>query len=53
MFVELFPGCIGLAHISKFKKERHERLEDQWESGDSISVHVVSVDGDKIALEPV
>lgn len=53
MFVELFPGCVGLAHISKFKKERHERIEDQWESGDTISVHVLSVDGDKIALEPV
>lgn len=43
-FVNLFPNCDGLLHVSKIKHERVEKVEDVLKLGDIIKVKVTEVD---------
>lgn len=43
-FVELWPGCEGLVHISKLSKERVEKVEDVVKTGDTIVVKAIGTD---------
>ena len=43
-FVEVWPGCEGLVHISKLAKERVEKCEDVVHVGDEIVVKAVGTD---------
>ncbi len=43
-FVELWPGCEGLVHISKLAKERVEKCEDVVKVGDEIVVKAIGTD---------
>lgn len=43
-FVNLFPGCDGLLHISKIRHERVEKVEDVLKLGDTIKVKVTEID---------
>lgn len=43
-FVELWPGCDGLIHISKLAKERIEKVEDVLAVGDEVTVKVIGID---------
>lgn len=43
-FVQLWPSCEGLVHISKISKERINRVEDVLAIGDEIAVKVLEVD---------
>jgi len=43
-FVEVWPGCEGLVHISKLAKERVEKVEDVVHVGDEIVVKAVGTD---------
>ena len=43
-FVELLPGTDGMVHISKFVKERLNKVSDVVKEGDIIPVKVTSVD---------
>ena len=43
-FVELWPGCDGLLHISKISNERVEKVEDALAIGDEIKVRVIEID---------
>ena len=43
-FVEIWPGCEGLVHISKLSKDRVEKVEDVVEIGDIVIVKVLEVD---------
>ena len=43
-FVELLPGKEGLVHISKFSKERVEKMEDVVSVGDELLVRVLGID---------
>ena len=43
-FVELWPGCEGLIHISKLAKERVEKCEDVVKVGDEIIVKAIGTD---------
>ena len=43
-FVNLFPGCDGLLHISKIKHERVEKVEDALNIGDIVKVKVCEID---------
>ena len=43
-FVELWPGCEGLVHISKLAKERVEKCEDVVKVGDEIIVKAIGTD---------
>ena len=43
-FVELWPGCEGLVHISKLDKERVEKVSDVVSVGDEIVVKAIGVD---------
>ena len=43
-FVEVWPGCEGLVHISKLAKERVEKVEDVVKLGDEILVKAIGVD---------
>jgi len=42
--VDILPGQSGLVHISKFVKERVEKVTDVVREGDKIPVKVVGVD---------
>ena len=42
-FVELWPGCEGLCHISKLAKERIEKCEDVVSLNDTILVKCIGV----------
>ncbi len=42
-FVELWPGCEGLCHISKLSKERVEKCEQVVSVGDSIIVKCIKI----------
>jgi len=44
-FVDILPGQSGLVHISKFAKERVDRVSDMVREGDKIPVKVVEIDG--------
>ena len=43
-FVEVWPGCEGLVHISKLSKERVEQCEDIVKVGDEIIVKAIGTD---------
>src|SRR5574344_89629 len=43
-FVEVWPGCEGLVHISKLAKERVEKVEDVVKVGDEIIVKAIGTD---------
>ena len=43
-FVEVWPGCEGLVHISKLAKERVEKTEDVVKLGDEIVVKFIGTD---------
>lgn len=43
-FVELFPGCDGLLHVSKIAHERVEKPEDVLKLGDIVRVKVMEID---------
>lgn len=43
-FVELWPGCDGLLHVSKISNERVEKVEDVLAIGDEIKVRVTEID---------
>ena len=43
-FVDILPGQSGLVHISKFIKERLDRVSDVVKEGDKIPVKVIGID---------
>lgn len=43
-FVELWPGCEGLVHISKIANEKIRKVEDVLAIGDEITVKVMGID---------
>lgn len=43
-FVEVWPGCEGLVHISKLAKDRVEKVEDVVKVGDEIVVKAIGTD---------
>jgi len=43
-FVQVWPGCEGLVHISKLSKDRVERTEDVVKLGDEIIVKAIGTD---------
>ncbi|MGN0973893.1 MAG: polyribonucleotide nucleotidyltransferase [Bacilli bacterium] len=43
-FVQLWPGCEGLVHISKLAKERVKKVEDVVKLGDEILVKCLGTD---------
>ena len=43
-FVQVWPGCEGLVHISKLAKERVEKVEDVVKIGDEIVVKAIGTD---------
>ena len=43
-FVEVWPGCEGLVHISKLSNERVEKCEDVVKVGDEIIVKAMGTD---------
>ena len=43
-FVQVWPGCEGLVHISKLAKERVEKVEDIVKLGDEIVVKAIGTD---------
>ena len=43
-FVQVWPGCEGLVHISKLAKERVEKVEDVVKVGDEIIVKAIGTD---------
>ncbi len=43
-FVEVWPGCEGLVHISKLAKDHVEKVEDVVKVGDEILVKAIGTD---------
>ncbi|MDD6879518.1 MAG: polyribonucleotide nucleotidyltransferase [bacterium] len=43
-FVQVWPGCEGLVHISKLSKDRVEKVEDVVSLGDEILVKAIGTD---------
>ena len=43
-FVQLWPGCEGLVHISQLAPERVEKVEDVVKLGDEIIVKALGTD---------
>ncbi len=43
-FVELWPGCEGLVHISKLSRDRVEKAQDIVKVGDEIVVKAIGTD---------
>lgn len=43
-FVDILPGQSGMVHISKFVKERIEKVTDVIKEGDKIPVKVIGID---------
>lgn len=43
-FVDILPGQSGMVHISKFVKERINRVSDVVKEGDKIPVKVIGID---------
>ena len=43
-FVQIWPGCEGLVHISNLAKERVEKVEDVVHVGDEIVVKAIGTD---------
>ena len=43
-FVQVWPGCEGLVHISKLSKQRVEKVSDVLKEGQVIPVKLLEVD---------
>ncbi len=43
-FIEIWPGCEGMCHISKLANERVEKVEDVISVGDQIVVKCIKID---------
>ena len=43
-FIEILPGKEGLLHISKMAKHRVEKVEDEMNVGDTVTVKVTEID---------
>ena len=43
-FIEILPGKEGLLHISKMAKHRVEKVEDEMNIGDKVTVKVTEID---------
>lgn len=43
-FVEIWPGCEGLVHISQLSKDRVNKVEDEVSTGDTILVKAIGLD---------
>ena len=43
-FVEVWPGCEGLVHISKLSKDRVDKVSDVVQVGDEILVKAIGID---------
>ena len=43
-FVQVWPGCEGLVHVSKLAKERVDKVEDIVKLGDEIIVKAIGTD---------
>ena len=43
-FVQLWPGCEGMVHISKLSHDRIEKVEDVVSVGDEILVKAIGTD---------
>lgn len=43
-FVQVWPGCEGLVHVSKLAKERVDKVEDVVKLGDEIIVKAIGTD---------
>ena len=43
-FVELWPGCEGLVHVSQLDTKRVEKIEDVVKVGDTILVKAMGLD---------
>lgn len=43
-FIELWPGCEGLVHISQLAKDRVNKVEDVVKVGDTILVKAIGLD---------
>ncbi len=43
-FVQVWPGCEGLVHISKLSKDRVDKVEDVVKVGDEIIVKAIGTD---------
>ena len=43
-FVQLWPGCEGLVHISKLAKERVNKVSDGVSVGDEILLKYIGLD---------
>ena len=43
-FVQVWPGCEGLVHISKLAKDHVEKVEDVVKLGDEILVKAIGTD---------
>ena len=43
-FVELWPGCEGLVHISALEDRRVAKVEDVVQLGDEIIVKLMKID---------
>ena len=43
-FIEIFPGCEGLCHISEMAKERVNRVEDVMSEGDEVIVKCIGME---------
>ena len=43
-FVELWPGCEGMVHISELEEKRVKEVKDVCQEGDEIVVKVLAID---------
>jgi small subunit ribosomal protein S1 len=43
-FIELFEGIEGLVHVSELSKERIERPEDHFQTGQDVRVKIIKMD---------
>jgi len=43
-FIELWPGCEGLCHISRLSTKRVEKVEDFVKIGDELLVKIIKID---------
>ena len=43
-FVELWPGCEGMVHISELEEKRVKEVKDVCQEGDEIIVKVIGID---------
>ena len=49
-FVEIFPGTVGLLHISEVAEHRIKDIHDELKEGDQVLVKVILIEGNKVKL---